>query len=156
MLSTLASISHDSSPSRHLSPTEIPLLQGQDDDLLVPHVITRSRGYSPALQVAGVRHTAKQKLRGKGKEKENVSIEKPKKCSRPINLDDDEELPHKTKRGRPQGTNNYSVGDTNMLLDCVQDKLPLGQRGWMAVTTRFNKWAAQSGRPERKDRKSVV
>ena len=81
MLSTPASISHDSSPSHHLNPTEIPLPQGQDDDLLVPYVITRSRGYSPALKVAGVCHTAKQKSRDKGKEKENVSIEKPKKCS---------------------------------------------------------------------------
>ena len=72
-------------------------------------------------------HTAKQKLRGKGKKKENVSIEKLKKCSRLINLDDDEELPHKMKCGCPQGANNYSVGNTNMLLDCIQDKLPLGQ-----------------------------
>lgn len=107
-----------------------------------------SQGYSPTPQVAGVCHTAKQKLRGKGKEKENLSIEKPKKRSQPINLDDNEELLHKTKNGCPQGANNYSVGDTNMLLDCVQDELPLGQQGWMAVTTRFNKWAAQSGRPE--------
>ena len=76
-----ASISHDSSPSHHLSPIEIPLLQRQDDDILVPHVIARSQGYSPALQVASVCHTAEQKLRGKGKEKENVSIEKPKKHS---------------------------------------------------------------------------
>ncbi|KAF8833315.1 hypothetical protein BDN67DRAFT_889164, partial [Paxillus ammoniavirescens] len=52
--------------------------------------------------------------------------------------------------GRPQGANNYTAGDMTTLLDCVEDELPLGQRGWQAVTVRFNQWAAKSGHPERK------
>lgn len=65
--------------------------------------------------------------------------------------DDDNELSRPaTKRGRPNGANNYSVADTNLLLDCVEAELPLGPRGWLAVTSKFNPRAAKLGRPERK------
>ena len=36
----------------------------------------------------------------------------------------------------------------NTLLDCVEEELPLGQRGWLAVTTKFNKWASKNSHPE--------
>jgi hypothetical protein len=139
-------------PSRHyIDPSAIPLPQGQDDDLLTPHVIAQAQGYVQSPKVAGARCGAKSKSdKSKGKEKENVVVERSKKRSRPIQLDnDDDELP-RTKRGRPQGANNYSVSDTNVLLNIIEDELPIGQQGWLAVMTKFNKRAIKSGRPERK------
>ena len=72
-----------------------------------------------------------------------------KKQSHTIEVDDNDDL-SKVKRGRPQGANNYSIKDTNILLDLVEDELPLGQRGWTAVMTKYNKWATECGRPIRK------
>ncbi|KIJ10702.1 hypothetical protein PAXINDRAFT_157539 [Paxillus involutus ATCC 200175] len=37
-----------------------------------------------------------------------------------------------------------------MLLNIIEDELPIGQRGWLAVMTKFNKCTIQSGRPKRK------
>ncbi|KIK77069.1 hypothetical protein PAXRUDRAFT_167937 [Paxillus rubicundulus Ve08.2h10] len=118
-------------PSRHyIDPSAIPLLQGQDDDLLTPHIIAQAQGYVQSPKVAGTRRGAKPKSnKSKGKEKENLP---------------------RTKQGHPQGANNYSVSNTNMLLNIIKDELPIGQRGWLTVMTKFNKRAIESGRPERK------
>ena len=48
-----------------------------------------------------------------------------------------------------QGANNYSIKNTNMLLDIVKDELPLGQWGWTMVMTRYNKWAMEFSWPIR-------
>ncbi|KIK76684.1 hypothetical protein PAXRUDRAFT_169118 [Paxillus rubicundulus Ve08.2h10] len=109
----------------NIDPSLVPLPQGLDDDLIVPQVIASVQGYAPSPKVAGARRSV-------------------------IELDDDSEILPKAKRGRLQGANNHTVGDMMTLLDCVEDELPLGQRGWQAITVRFNQWAAKSGRPERK------
>ncbi|KIK16765.1 hypothetical protein PISMIDRAFT_112790 [Pisolithus microcarpus 441] len=46
----------------------------------------------------------------------------------------------KVRQGHPQGAGNYSSSDINALLDYVKEDLPLGQRGWQSVTTKFNKY----------------
>ncbi|KAI6033762.1 hypothetical protein BKA83DRAFT_4121136 [Pisolithus microcarpus] len=56
-----------------------------------------------------------------------------------IDLKDEDEM--KVRQGHPQGAGNYSSSDINALLDYVEEDLPLGQRGWQSVTTKFNKWA---------------
>lgn len=142
-----------------------PLPPGSNNDLIDPQIIASSHGYIPSPKVAGARRPGKDgnsninnklSVKGKGKEKENAGAEKPKKRSRAvIELDDDNDdlLPTsntKVKRGRPQGANNYTTGDMTTLLDCVEAELPLGQRGWQAITVRFNKWAVKAARPERK------
>jgi hypothetical protein len=149
--------------SQNLSdPTAIPLPQSCDADLFVPHVIAQAQGHDPSPKIAGacrrgVKPTGtseKAKDKGKAKEKENVGAGGVKKRSRTVielDDDDDDELSKPAiKRGRPNGANNYSVADTNLLLDCVEAELPLGPRGWLAVTTKFNQRATRLGRPERK------
>ncbi|KAG1723958.1 hypothetical protein EDB19DRAFT_1644979, partial [Suillus lakei] len=54
------------------------------------------------------------------------------------------------RRGRPQGSNNYTSSDVKVLLDMVCQELPLGQRGWQAVHVKFGQWEKANGRPERK------
>ncbi|KAI9453065.1 hypothetical protein HD554DRAFT_2043477 [Boletus coccyginus] len=143
----------------------VPLSLGPDNDLIDPQIIASSCGYIPSPKVAGARCPGKdanstvndkRSVKGKGKEKENVGSEKLKKRSRAvIELDDDDDdlLPApnaKAKHGHPQGANNYTTRDTTTLLDCIEVELPLGQRGWQAITPKFNKWAVKSARPERK------
>ena len=145
----------------------IPLPQGRDEDLVVPHVIAELQGYIRSPKIVGSRHSTKGKSeKAKGKEKGNVDPEKLKKHARVIELDDyehpqvkrikkwshtievddNDDLP-KVKRGHPQGANNYSIKDTNILLDLVEDELPHGQQGWTVVMTKYNKWATECGWP---------
>ena len=134
-------------------PAFVPLPSTCDDDICTPHVIAQSQGRVPSPKVAGTCHPGRNGLAAvknkgsKGKDKENDLGTKSKKHSRNIiDLDDDDLL--KAKRGCPQGAGNYSTSDTNTLLDCVEEELPLGQRGWLAVTTKFNKWASKNSHPE--------
>lgn len=53
------------------------------------------------------------------------------------------------KRGRATGSKNFSQEDINMLLDCVQDVLPIGQKGWALTEKAFNDAAKLGNRPER-------
>ncbi len=53
------------------------------------------------------------------------------------------------QRGRPAGSGNYATEDVNMLLNFVQEELPLGSKGWKITTSRFNKWAKKANRPMR-------
>ncbi|KAI5991705.1 hypothetical protein F5J12DRAFT_727258, partial [Pisolithus orientalis] len=46
------------------------------------------------------------------------------------------------------GAGNYTMSDMNMLLDCIEEELPLGQQGWQVVATKFNKWASKNGYPD--------
>ncbi|KAG1728932.1 hypothetical protein EDB19DRAFT_1832618 [Suillus lakei] len=94
-------------------------------------------------QKAGSHRKAKAP-RGKGKGKENIPLAVPKKCSRE---DADEDDNAQVKRGRPQGSNNYSNLDVNCLLNMVQDELPLGQRGWQIIHLKYCQWAKVNHRP---------
>ena len=145
-------------PPPVIDPALVPLPSDRDDNLIVPSSIAQSQGRAASPKIAGSRRPGKgattsssvNKSRvSKGKEKENIGVQRSKKRQQDvIDLDDEEET--KAKRGRPQGAGNYSVGDMTALLNYVEEELPLGQRGWAVVATKFNKWAAKHGRPDRK------
>ncbi|KAG2340587.1 hypothetical protein BDR05DRAFT_950311 [Suillus weaverae] len=42
-----------------------------------------------------------------------------------------------TKCGQPNRLNNYSAADVKTLLDFIAEELPLGQKGWQAIHSRF-------------------
>lgn len=147
--------SHLPPPDHVIDPALVVLPASRDDDLIVPAAISQSQGRAASPKIAGARRPGKGGTSGgkskvsKGKEKENVGVMKSKKRARDvIDLDDEDET--KTRRGRPQGAGNYSSSDVNALLDCVEEELPLGQRGWQSVAAKFNKWAVKHSRPERK------
>jgi len=102
----------------------------------------------PAARGAGSRHKVKAAT-GKSKEKENLGYANPKKRPRDDDPDNDDDAV-RTRRGRPNGSNNYSSLDKKILLDMVEEELPLGQRGWQAIYLKFSQWARTNGRPERK------
>ncbi|KAI6046651.1 hypothetical protein EDC04DRAFT_2597786 [Pisolithus marmoratus] len=130
------------------NPTLVPLPHSCDDDLCVLHIIAEAQGQVPSPKVAGAHHPRKDGLaaakskRLKSKDKENSVSMKSKKHMRDIIDLDDDELP-KAKWGHPQGAGNYTTSDTNALLDCVEEELPL-------VMVNFNKWASKNAHPERK------
>jgi hypothetical protein len=114
-------------------------------------MIAESRGYTPAIKTGGARRKAVTRaIKGKGKDKENTNVtggERPQKHARIA--EDDEDDP-RAKRGRPHGSNNYSSADVKALLDLVEDELPLGQKGWQVIHSKFTQWASRNERPHRK------
>lgn len=132
--------------SAYQGPAHIPLPDSPDRDLRDPSVIAECRGYAPAIKIGGVRHkTTTRAMKGKGKENTDMNGGNlPQKCA----LEDEDEL--RTKRGRPNSSNNYSSEDVKALLDLVQDVLPLGQKGWQEVHSKFTQWATRHDRPHRK------
>ncbi|KAJ7091997.1 hypothetical protein B0H15DRAFT_777771, partial [Mycena belliarum] len=117
-----------------IDPRLIPLPEDDDLDLSDPAAVAKSRGLKPAAKIAGARH--------KGKKRQH---------SPDLDESDLEPVP---KKGRPKGSPNFSDEDVSKLLDAVQKVLPLGQKGWKAVTHRYQKWARTARRPER-DAKSL-
>ncbi|KAG0694988.1 hypothetical protein DFH29DRAFT_1005855 [Suillus ampliporus] len=63
--------------------------------------------------------------------------------------DDEDDLRAGVKRGWPYGSNNYSPGDIQVLLDFVEDECPLGQKGWQAIHLKYSEWASSHGRPHK-------
>lgn len=119
-------------PGNHVDLVLPPLPDSLDDDLSDGPSIARAIGHKPTMKTAGKRRASKS------------TAEKHKHES-----DDDDNDKPPTKRGRPSGAGNYTKADVKALLDCVQAELPLGQRGWKAVHTKYTKWARTQRRPER-------
>ncbi|KAJ8588986.1 hypothetical protein M405DRAFT_881852 [Rhizopogon salebrosus TDB-379] len=131
-----------------IDPVLIPLPDTSDKDLIHPSAIADACGYIPAAKTAGSRRKVKAAT-DKGKGKENLGYVNPRKRSREdATADDDDTM--RTRRGRPNGSNNYSSLDKKILLNMVEEELPLGQRGWQAIYLKFSQWAKANGRPERK------
>ncbi|KAG0694477.1 hypothetical protein DFH29DRAFT_788389, partial [Suillus ampliporus] len=129
-------------------PVFLPLPYSDNMDLVDPATIVEAHRYTPAAKTAGAGCKAKAP-RGKGKEKENATYPNQKKCSRDDG-DEDDEAEVRARRGRPQGSNNYTALDVKSLLGVVHDELPLGQRGWQTVHVKFGQWAKVNHRPDRK------
>ncbi|KAJ7147904.1 hypothetical protein C8R43DRAFT_844434, partial [Mycena crocata] len=108
----------------------LPLPMGDDRDLHDPRHIARSRGLQEAPKVAGSR-------RKKGKHARSPSSDS--------DSDLVEHVPA-TKRGRPQGSSNFTAADTGKLLDLVEKYLPVGEKGWKKIKAKFVKWARKNGR----------
>ncbi|KAJ6595847.1 hypothetical protein DFH09DRAFT_1072765 [Mycena vulgaris] len=98
--------------NQHIDPRLLPLPIDDDHDLSDPSTIAKLCGLKPAHKVAGSRQ------KGKGK-KRQYSSEEAEDSDAPVN-----------KRGRPQGSVNFSKADTKKLLDLTEKELPLGQKGW--------------------------
>jgi hypothetical protein len=116
-----------------IDPALLPLPNSPDLDLTDAVTIAEAHGHTLAAKMAGSRRQVKG-LRAKGKAKENIASANSKKCSREDAEDDDEVH---ARRGRPQGSNNYTSLDVKVLLDMVHQELPLSQYGWQAVHIKF-------------------
>ncbi|KAJ7670956.1 hypothetical protein B0H17DRAFT_1245356 [Mycena rosella] len=115
----------------HIDPRLIALPVDDDHDISDPPTIAKSHGLKPAHKVAGSRQE------GKGKKRQYSSNEA-EDSDGPVN-----------KRGRPQGSSNFSKADTKKLLDLTEKELPLGQKGWEVIKKGYSKWARANDRPER-------
>jgi hypothetical protein len=129
------SVPASSSSGPPIDPHLLPLPYNNDHDLSDPHAIAKA-SLIPAAKVAGARQ--------KGKKRQLSS-----------DSSDDSDVPAPKRHGGggrggwPAGSTNFSTNDTTCLLDIVKRKKPLGQKGWAAVTKRYNKWAKVNNRPER-------
>ena len=66
-----------------------------------------------------------------------------------IETDANREARGKRVGGRKNGSANYTTADVDALLDVVEDVEPIGAQEWAIVSSRYNDWAATSGRPLR-------
>ena len=55
-------------------------------------------------------------------------------------------------RGRTRGTPNYKPREVQVLLDLVEEELPIASKGWKIVGCQFRDWAVISEFPTRTDR----
>ena len=55
-------------------------------------------------------------------------------------------------RGRTRGAPNYKPREVAVLLDLVDEELPVGAKGWNIIGARFREWAANTENPARADR----
>ncbi|KAJ4468360.1 hypothetical protein C8J55DRAFT_492369 [Lentinula edodes] len=62
------------------------------------------------------------------------------------------EVRPKKKGGRTKGALTYGDEECRELVERVGDMLPIGQKGWEAVVSAYNKWARKNGYPERERR----
>ncbi|KAJ6628280.1 hypothetical protein B0H10DRAFT_2209564 [Mycena sp. CBHHK59/15] len=113
-------------------PRLIALPNDGDGDLLDPATILASRGLPSAQKVAGVRQKGKHNKRHHSSDSDSDHVW---------------ECP--MKKGQPKGIPNFNSDETTKLLDLVEKLCPMGQRGWVSVEKKYNKWAAAKGRPER-------
>ncbi|KAJ6479693.1 hypothetical protein C8R45DRAFT_1005805 [Mycena sanguinolenta] len=104
-----------------------------------PRLIYQNAVYACAEKVAGSRR------KGKGKERADP---KGKKRQRASSGSDNDSEPV-AKRGRPQGSANYSKDNLSKMFDIIEDVLPIGQKGWKEVERRYNRSAKQRGWAER-------
>ena len=57
-----------------------------------------------------------------------------------------------SRRGRTRGSPNYRPREVEVLLDIVDEELPVGAKGWNVVGARFREWVASTEHPARADR----
>ena len=55
-------------------------------------------------------------------------------------------------RGRTRGAPNYKPREVQVLLDLVEEELPISSKGWKVVGSWYQDWAVTIERPERSDR----
>jgi hypothetical protein len=104
----------------------IPIPDAADEDLSNAHSIAKAHGYSPVKKVAGAR-------RSKGKQRVEATIQLGSRKRKAVPDLDDKSEAKPIKRGRPQGSGNYSQEDLKALLNLIEAELLLGQQGWIVV-----------------------
>ena len=55
-------------------------------------------------------------------------------------------------RGRTRGSPNYKFREVEVLLDLIEEELPIASKGWRVVGARFRDWAIVTDHPARTDR----
>lgn len=60
--------------------------------------------------------------------------------------------PREGGRGRTRGAPNYKPREVQVLLDLVEEELPIASKGWRVVGSRFRDWAVVAEHPARTDR----
>ena len=55
-------------------------------------------------------------------------------------------------RGRTRGAPNYKPREVQVLLDIVEEELPIAAKGWRVVGAQFRDWAVVTEYPARTDR----
>ena len=56
------------------------------------------------------------------------------------------------RRGRTRGAPNYKPREVQVLLDLVEEDLPIASKGWKLVGAQFREWAIAAEQPTRTDR----
>ena len=64
--------------------------------------------------------------------------------------------PREGGKGRARGAPNYRPREVEILLDLIEDVLPIGAKGWGAIGARFREWATVAEYPARTDRSLEV
>ena len=126
-------------PGQHVDPALVPVPETQDDDLSDGSTVAKALGIVPAKKTAGSR------CADKGKQHADPT----RKCKRNSDSECVEETSKGSKCGRPSGASNYLAEDITVLLNFVQQELPLGQHGWNKVHCQFLRWAHSHGCPAR-------
>ncbi|KAF8142345.1 hypothetical protein K438DRAFT_1878227 [Mycena galopus ATCC 62051] len=122
--------------NRHIDPRLLALPEDDDHDgYLSPYAIAKDT-LRPALKVGGARQKTKDT--------------KGKKCQRDSDSsnDSDDDTPA-PKCGRPQGSTNFAKEDIKKLFDIMEKTLPIGQKGWKVVESKYNKYALANDKSER-------
>jgi hypothetical protein len=59
--------------------------------------------------------------------------------------------PREGGRGRTRGAPNYKPREVQVLLDLVEEELPIASKGWRVVGSQFRDWAVVAEYPARTD-----
>ncbi|KAF8185798.1 hypothetical protein K438DRAFT_1973647 [Mycena galopus ATCC 62051] len=122
--------------NRHIDPRLLALPEDDNHDgYLSPYAIAKDT-LRPALKVGGARQKTKD-TNGK-------------KCQRDSDSsnDSDNDAPA-PKRGCPQGSTNFAKEEIKKLFDIMEKTLPIGQKGWKVVESKYNKYALVNDKSER-------
>ncbi len=103
---------------------------------------TKKRFKPAAPKAEDGKSMGKDKGKGKGKAKPKEDDEDEDGC-------EDDAGP---RSGRQTGSRNYSQADIKILLDVVEEVLPIGADMWACATKLFNQQAKKIGRPTREQK----
>ncbi|KAF8156220.1 hypothetical protein K438DRAFT_1862467 [Mycena galopus ATCC 62051] len=116
--------------NRHIDPQFLALPEDDNHEgYLLPYAIIKDT-LRPALKVGGARQKTKE-TKGKKRQRDSDSSN---------DSDDDASAP---KRGHPQGSTNFAKEDI------MEKTLPISQRGWKVVESKYNKYALVNDKSER-------
>lgn len=129
----------------NMDPSQVRLPDDNENDFPPAHVLLKNMA-EPASRVAGCRHSDS---KGKGKRRSASSpipssLKLPPKRHKVSAVESSASTLQK-KRGRKEGSGNYTTDDLDALMDILEERLPIGGKGWNTSTDDFNEWARENG-----------